>query len=63
MANTIYLNFGLSDRLLNYIVTTYPNAHIVEHGNTYVIIDVSLMTVPEQNGMKNDIASRIVEQI
>jgi hypothetical protein len=63
MVNTIYLNFGLSERLLNYIRTTYPTSNIVERGNTYVIIDVSAMTTSDQNLMRNDINQRLVEQI
>ena len=57
------INFGLSDRLLDYIRTTYSNAQIIEKNETHVILDVTGMTQSQQNAMKSDLTSRLVENV
>lgn len=63
MANTIIVNFGLSERLLDYTRTTYPNAKIIEKNETHVILDVTAMTSGQQATMKSDLTSRLVENV
>jgi len=57
------INFGLSDRLLDYIRATYSNAQIIEKNETHVILDVTGMTQSQQNAMKSDLTSRLVENV
>lgn len=63
MADTVYLNIGLSDNLLEYITTTYPDVVITERGINHVIIDVSALAQADQSAMRNDIHAKLVEWI
>lgn len=59
----LYINFGISQRLLNYIITTYPLAPLVEQDATHFILDVTAMTQAQINTMLTDLRGRLVEQI
>lgn len=63
LVNTIIFNFGISDRLYEYVKATYTNAKIREKSMTHIVFDVSAMTKQEQGTMRNDLISRLIENL
>ena len=63
MANTIIINFGLSDRLQEYIKATYPTTRIIERSDRHLTVDVTALNATQQTNMLNDLKNRLVEQV